>query len=85
MPQRLAFGLGHDLEFDLYPNFILNTTGPPSTPAGKSAARFGVGNLHFELKYGLTTDADTHRLLAMPSLSLKSGGWRCPGRWPSGH
>ena len=59
MPQRFALGLGYDLEADLYPNFILNTTGPPGTPPGISATRFGLGNLHFELKYVLTTDADT--------------------------
>ena len=81
MPQRLAVGVGHGLELDLYPNFILNTVGPPVTPPGKLTDRFGVGNLHFELKYGLTSDADTYHLLATPSLSIKTITWIPTGNY----
>ena len=81
MPQRLAIGIGYNLELDLYPNFLINTAGPPTTPPGKSTAHFGVGNLHFELKYGLTNDADTYHLWALPSLSIKTITWIPTGNY----
>ncbi len=81
MPQRFAIGVGYNLELDLYPNFLLNTAQPPTTPSGKSTAHFGVGNLHFELKYGLTTDADSYHLWAMPSLSIKTITWIPTGNY----
>ncbi len=81
MPERWAIGLGHNLEFDFYPNFILNTAAPPTTPAGRSTSRFGAGNQHFEFKYQLLSDADTHRLLALPALSLKTITWVPTGNY----
>ncbi len=81
MPQRLAIGAGYNLELDLYPNFILNTAEPPTTPPGKSTAHFGVGNTHFELKYELTSDADTYDLWALPALSLKTITWIPTGNY----
>ncbi|HLH76149.1 MAG TPA: hypothetical protein VKV28_05005 [Candidatus Binataceae bacterium] len=81
MPQRFAIGLGHQLEFDFYPNFILNTAQPPTTPPGKSATDIGLGNIHFEFKYGLTTDADTYHLLARPALSIKTITWIPTGNY----
>jgi hypothetical protein len=69
MPQRLAIGLGHHLELDNWLTIDGNVVGPPTTPIGKSASYFGVGNMHTQLKYQWLMDADTYTFWARPSIS----------------
>ncbi|MHB2025248.1 MAG: hypothetical protein ACYCPQ_01215 [Elusimicrobiota bacterium] len=81
MPQRLSVGIGHNLELDLYPNFIYNYAGYPTTTAGTSVSNAGLGNTHAEIKYQATADADTNRFFADPSIGLKAILWIPTGNY----
>lgn len=69
MPQRLAIGLGHNFELDNWLTVDGNVLGPPSTPVGKSASYFGLGNMHTQLKYQWLEDADTYSFWALPTIT----------------
>jgi hypothetical protein len=51
IPQRLAVGLGHDLELDIWQTVLGNYQGYPSTPRGVHVGDWGFGNFHLQLKY----------------------------------
>lgn len=70
IPQRLALGLGHDLELDIWQSVIGNDQSYPSTPPGVHVADWGLGNFHVQLKYQFAKDADTYRLFALPSMAV---------------
>ncbi len=69
MPQRLAIGLGHNLELDNWLTIDGNVLGPPSTPRGVSVSYFGIGNMHTQLKYQWLKDQDTYSFWALPSVA----------------
>jgi hypothetical protein len=70
VPMRLALGLGHDLELDIWQSLIGNYQSYPSTPRGVNVGDWGFGNFHLQLKYQFAKDADTYHLWAMPSLAM---------------
>lgn len=68
--QKMAIGMGHDLEFDALIPLTLNTVDASASPTGKGVDEFGPGDAQLSFKYELTTDADTYRLLARPAVTL---------------
>jgi hypothetical protein len=68
--QKMAIGMGHNLEFDIQTPMILNTAKSPTTPMGKTVSQFGTGDTHMNFKYELTKDADTCKFLAQPAMTL---------------
>ena len=81
MPMRLAIGLGHNLEFDSFIPLIQNWQGFPTTPQGTSSSHFGVGNTHFEVKWGLTSDEDVYLPFARPAIALTFDFWIPSGQY----
>ena len=81
MPMRLAIGLGHNLEFDSFIPLIQNWQGFPTTPQGASSSHFGVGNTHFEVKWGLTSDEDVYLPFARPAIALTFDFWIPSGQY----
>jgi hypothetical protein len=70
MPERIAIGLGHNMEFDYYQTIVINHAGYPTTPYGVHASDWGFGNAHMQLKYQFVKDEDTYTPLAWPSISM---------------
>jgi hypothetical protein len=69
MPQRLAIGLGHNLEFDTWQTIEGNVAGYPSTPRGVQVGDWGIGNFHAQLKYEWMADQDSYSFFALPTIS----------------
>lgn len=65
--QKMAMGLGNNLEFDAQMPMVVNTV---NAPAGQTVTQSGPGDLHLDVKYQLTQDSDTSKLLARPALGL---------------
>ncbi len=71
--QKMAIGMGHNLEFDVLIPLINNTVTAPSTSPSSPAMGledFGPGDTHLYFKYGLLSDANTHEFLVRPAISL---------------
>jgi len=68
--QKIAVGMGHNLEFDVQLPMLLNTAKSPTAPAGDAVSQFGPGDSHLSFKYELTNDADTCKFLARPAMTL---------------
>jgi hypothetical protein len=69
MPERLAIGLGHRFELDLWQTFESNVVGYPTAPRGEQVTAWGVGNLHGQVKYQWLGDADTYSFFARPTVT----------------
>ena len=69
MPERLAIGLGHNLEFDTWQTIEGNIAGRPLTPRGVQVGAWGIGNFHAQLKYEWMADEDTYSFFAWPTIS----------------
>ena len=65
--QKMAMGLGNRVEFDAQMPMVVNTV---STPTGQTVTRSGLGDLHLDVKYQLTEDSNTSKLLARPALGV---------------
>lgn len=65
--QKMAMGLGNNLEFDAQMPMVVNTV---SGPSGQTVTQSGPGDLHLDVKYQLTQDANTSKLFARPALGL---------------
>lgn len=68
--QKMAIGMGHNLEFDIQVPLLLNSAMPPATPAGTAVSQFGSGDAHLDFKYELTRDTNTFKFLARPAITL---------------
>ncbi|MFP5209728.1 MAG: hypothetical protein ACLGRW_10605 [Acidobacteriota bacterium] len=68
--QKMAVGMGNNLEFDAQVPLILNIAKPPVTPAGTTVSQFGPGDAHLDFKYQLTEDANPYKFLARPAMAL---------------
>ncbi len=68
--QKLALGIGNNLEFDVQAPLILNSVSPPGTPGGTTVRQLGLGDSHLDFKYELTKDSSTYTFLGWPAVSL---------------
>jgi hypothetical protein len=78
--QKVAIGLGGNLELDSQAPMIFNIARPPATPPGTTKNQFGIGDTHLNLKYQLISDRNTYTFLARPAISLTADLFI-----PSGH
>ncbi len=72
MPERIAFGLGHNFEIDFWQTIEINNAGYPTTPRGLHASDWGFGNAHIQLKYEWVADQDTYTPFAWPTISTSA-------------
>ena len=65
--QKLAVGLPHDVELDLFAPILYNQG---KAPDGAAISHFDIGDLTLQAKKQILKDADPYSLLATPSIAL---------------